>query len=543
MPRQNVLIDAGLTPRSYDLMGDGEPGRVYDEEVFHYFLAIERKRSERSHSSFSLLLVELKKEAGVRKRIARDVADRLFPGLWLCLRETDFVGWYREGWVAGAVLTQLAHTPAPDFTRQLSQRPSRVLRALLPDVADFLQVSSYQFPAHADVLSEPLSFIPSSSRARTGNRRRDQPSVSRGFDVRSDRLRFINEDLFKGALIRDRQRADRSDQSFVLLLVMLEEKSGADSLWIWEPIIEALTAAKRETDVLGWFDRGSVIGVILTEIRGSVAASIRGIDARVRQEIVKRLRAEMVDGVSIRFHAHPELGSSKGESSPVDKLLPELSSRQDRAKAYDTIKRGLDVIGSLMLLGTLSPLFLVIAVLVKLNSPGPVLFRQTRLRETLKPFAMLKFRTMYANAGDTPHQEYVSWFIKSSDEAKDRDKARQHFKLTEDPRVTPIGRLLRKTSLDELPQLWNVLRGDMSLVGPRPPLPYEVEHYKRWHYRRVLEAKPGITGLWQVAGRSRTTFEEMVRLDIRYARTRSLRRDLKILIATPAAVIGGEGAC
>jgi len=113
----------------------------------------------------------------------------------------------------------------------------------------------------------------------------------------------------------------------------------------------------------------------------------------------------------------------------------------------------------------------------------------------------------------------------------------------DDPRVTPIGRILRKTSLDELPQLWNVLRGDMSLVGPRPPVPDELEQYQRWHQRRVLDAKPGITGLWQVSGRSRTTFDDMVRLDIRYAQRRSLWNDLKILLATPGAVISGKGAC
>jgi lipopolysaccharide/colanic/teichoic acid biosynthesis glycosyltransferase len=117
------------------------------------------------------------------------------------------------------------------------------------------------------------------------------------------------------------------------------------------------------------------------------------------------------------------------------------------------------------------------------------------------------------------------------------------FKLTNDTRITPIGHILRKTSLDELPQLWNVVIGEMSLVGPRPPLKYEVDQYKGWHLRRVLDAKPGVTGLWQVTGRSRTTFDEMVRLDLRYVRTYSLWTDLKILLATPRAVIAGKGAC
>jgi lipopolysaccharide/colanic/teichoic acid biosynthesis glycosyltransferase len=117
------------------------------------------------------------------------------------------------------------------------------------------------------------------------------------------------------------------------------------------------------------------------------------------------------------------------------------------------------------------------------------------------------------------------------------------FKIKSDPRITPIGHFLRKTSLDELPQLWNVFRGEMSLVGPRPPLQYELDQYRSWHWRRVLEAKPGMTGLWQVEGRSRTTFDEMVRLDLRYVRTRSLWTDLRILLATPRAVVTGKGAC
>src|SRR2546430_12248987 len=160
----------------------------------------------------------------------------------------------------------------------------------------------------------------------------------------------------------------------------------------------------------------------------------------------------------------------------------------------------------------------------------------------MKPFTMLKFRTMRWDVDHRPHHEFVRRFINVSGQVQDPGNNR-FFKVTNGPRVTPVGGILRKMSLDELPQLWNVLRGDMSLVGPRPPLPYELEQYKPWHCRRVLEAKPGITGLWQVAGRSRTTFDEMVRLDLRYAKTYSLRTDLKILLATPRAVISGKGAC
>jgi lipopolysaccharide/colanic/teichoic acid biosynthesis glycosyltransferase len=159
----------------------------------------------------------------------------------------------------------------------------------------------------------------------------------------------------------------------------------------------------------------------------------------------------------------------------------------------------------------------------------------------MKSFKMLKFRTMHQNVDETLHHDYVTKFINANVAATDTATPGV-FKMTNDPRITPIGHFLRKTSLDELPQLWNVLRGDMSLVGPRPPIPYELEQYQPWHCRRLLDAKPGITGLWQVTGRSRTTFNEMVRLDLRYARTCSLWTDVKILLATPAAVISGKGA-
>ncbi|MPZ20438.1 MAG: sugar transferase [Luteitalea sp.] len=212
-----------------------------------------------------------------------------------------------------------------------------------------------------------------------------------------------------------------------------------------------------------------------------------------------------------------------------------------RLPLWSTAKRTLDIIGSATLLVLMSPILLLAALFVKLTSPGPILFRQERIGYMATPFTMLKFRTMQVNNDPALHRQYVTDFIKFANHARASNDAAP-FKIDNDPRTTAIGRLLRRTSMDELPQLWNVLRGDMSLVGPRPPIAYELEHYQPWHWRRVLEAKPGLTGLWQVTGRSRTTFDEMVRLDLRYARAKSLWLDLKILLATPRAVITGRGA-
>ena len=209
------------------------------------------------------------------------------------------------------------------------------------------------------------------------------------------------------------------------------------------------------------------------------------------------------------------------------------------------LKRMIDVAGSLLLLAALSPVFLLIAAAIKLTSRGPILFRQKRIGEHGTPFTFLKFRSMYLNNDPSEHKEYVRQLIAGQAEKKSNGTAGAGavFKLTNDPRITPVGRVLRRSSLDELPQLINVLCGEMSLVGPRPPVPYEVEAYATWHRRRLLEAKPGITGLWQVYGRSRVEFDDMVRLDLRYARDRSPLLDLMILLQTPKAVMNGDGAC
>ena len=196
-----------------------------------------------------------------------------------------------------------------------------------------------------------------------------------------------------------------------------------------------------------------------------------------------------------------------------------------------------------MALITLSPVFLLLAVLVKLTSNGPIFFRQQRVGRYGIPFEFLKFRSMYASTDAAIHKEYVKKFIAGkATPAGSSPETKVTYKLTNDPRVTWIGRIMRRTSLDEIPQFWNVLEGKMSLVGPRPPIPYELETYDIWHRRRLLESRPGITGLWQVHGRSKTTFDEMVRLDLKYSRIWSPMLDVKILLQTPRAVFSGDGA-
>jgi lipopolysaccharide/colanic/teichoic acid biosynthesis glycosyltransferase len=190
----------------------------------------------------------------------------------------------------------------------------------------------------------------------------------------------------------------------------------------------------------------------------------------------------------------------------------------------------------------LSPLFIAIAVVIKLMSKGPVFFKQVRVGQYGVKFTFLKFRSMYSQSNPKIHQDFVRRLISGKEDCTVPDNNRGVYKIQNDPRVTLVGRFLRKTSLDELPQFFNVLKGEMSLVGPRPPIPYEVDAYEIWHRRRFLGVKPGITGLWQVEGRSRIKFDEMVRLDLRYALTWSPWLDIKILLRTPHAVLRGNGA-
>ncbi len=204
-------------------------------------------------------------------------------------------------------------------------------------------------------------------------------------------------------------------------------------------------------------------------------------------------------------------------------------------------KRAVDLVGAILLLLVFSPIWLVVAIAIKATSRGPVIFRQQRVGAGGVPFTVLKFRTMQDGSPDDAHRDFVTRFI-LGDVSDDQQTTGAAYKLNGDGRITSVGRILRKLSIDEVPQLLNVIRGDMSLVGPRPPLAYEVDHYEPWQLER-LTARPGITGLWQVSGRNRVTHDQMCKLDIEYIRTWSLAKDLQIMVRTPwVMLVDGGGA-
>jgi lipopolysaccharide/colanic/teichoic acid biosynthesis glycosyltransferase len=355
----------------------------------------------------------------------------------------------------------------------------------------------------------------------------------------------LHEDAFVSMLYLERRRAERAQKRFVLMLVDTKSAiSDGQKNRTLAKLTGALLSVTRETDIVGWYLEDHLIGVICTEVGNAKPKTVRGkMLEKVKTALVEALPAEKVSKMTVSFHFFPEEGEESGTDHSANNILyPDLSRTEESRKFALGIKRSMDIIGSAAALVLLSPIFGAVSLAIKLTSKGPVLFKQQRLAQYGKKFTLLKFRSMRTDCDARIHEEYVIQFIGGQLQGSSQGGEKPMFKIQEDPRVTRVGRFLRRTSLDELPQFWNVLVGNMSLVGPRPPLPYEFKAYDLWHRRRVLEIKPGITGLWQVEGRSRTRFDDMVRLDLKYARGWSIWLDLKILAQTPVAVIQGEGA-
>lgn len=356
---------------------------------------------------------------------------------------------------------------------------------------------------------------------------------------------ILNGEAFRRTIALERKRSERSRKPFMLMLLDLganlsSEKNGKTL----DKILAALALSTRETDITGWYADGCVIGVVFTEIgidEGNTVPTT--IITRVTDTLRGSLMWEQFNQLNISFHVFPEdwdIDDNDRPSNPT--LYPDLSQRDETRKSFRVTKRMMDIALSFLSLVLLAPVFLIIAAAIKMTSKGPVFFRQRRMGQYGKSFVFLKFRSMYVNNDAGVHREYVKQLIAGKAAKNSDGNGEGVYKLTKDPRITTVGAFLRKTSLDEIPQFLNVLKGEMSLVGPRPPVPYEVEAYDIWHRRRLLEAKPGITGLWQVCGRSRVKFDDMVRLDLHYARTWSPWMDIKILARTPGAVVLGEGA-
>jgi lipopolysaccharide/colanic/teichoic acid biosynthesis glycosyltransferase len=348
-------------------------------------------------------------------------------------------------------------------------------------------------------------------------------------DAKPDGL--LSRTEFLRMVQREKRRTDRSHSALSLALLTVDANGGSTL----QDMLEKVSTMVRETDYLTATD-DQCVAVLLPDTG----------DAGLRSFLDKVALSRNSQGAQMIGATYPD--------AAFDRLIAERLGTPRSRHAADAdepspvrshgypAKRALDVLGALVALVLLSPLMLISALLIKLTSPGPAVFRQTRIGQGGAPFVMYKFRSMRTDMDDRAHREFVAKLIDGKAPPAGNGAPAGVFKMKADPRITAIGRFIRKTSIDELPQFYNVLKGDMSLVGPRPPVPYEAEKYKAWHRRRVFELKPGLTGIWQVEGRSRVSFDDMVRMDLRYLQRCSLRFDLALLLRTVLVVLTCEGA-
>ncbi len=353
---------------------------------------------------------------------------------------------------------------------------------------------------------------------------------------------FLPKEIFRKIIDRERDRANRTGEVFSLVVFVLqdnEEKQETLAL-----LADTLSPRVRSIDAIGWLDLQHV-GILLPETKSEgahmfackISQEALTVKAKLGYEIFTYPSEKLTDPQKIPLYVLS--GKNDHKSNRMSTGYGRFLSKTQRNVDYifslskRLLKRGFDVFGSIIFLLIFSPLFLAIAALIKIVSPGPVFYKQQRIGYAGQPFTFLKFRTMRLNAKTQEHQDYLASLINGASDENESEVPMS--KLDHDPQIIPCGGLLRKSCLDELPQLFNVLHGEMSLVGPRPPIPYEVKEYHTWHRGR-FNALPGMTGLWQVSGKNKLSFREMVRLDIRYARERSLWVDIKILFRTPLAI-------
>jgi lipopolysaccharide/colanic/teichoic acid biosynthesis glycosyltransferase len=363
---------------------------------------------------------------------------------------------------------------------------------------------------------------------------------------------IVSRDEFHRLLARERARSDRNSHAFSLVVF---RTSGAPSNLV-RRVAELLRDQRRLTDDVGWVDPPD-LGVLLPDTPAAgarrFAEKMHAVLQKGSCDVEDRIYTYQGNSDDSSMWAPPPRSTDRGQAeaatgSPAALVEPQPANQVALAptrstpivrvedlrtfflKPLPTWKRAMDIVLSALMLLILAPVYAAVAIAVHLSGPGPIIFRQPRAGPGGKPFTFYKFRTMVPNA------EALKATLRVVNEAEG-----PVFKMRNDPRVTSVGRVLRRTSLDELPQLWNVLKGDMSLVGPRPPTLDEIPSYEPWQNRR-LELTGGITGIWQTSGRHQVGFTDWMRMDVQYSNHRSLGMDVKLLAKTVWAVFSGRGA-
>lgn len=492
------------------------PQGITQSDELRAQLGLELDRANRYGHSFALIVFHCSNVAAHGITVSK-----LAKALNHRLRETDSFGWYGSNEMA-AILPYATLSNATQIGQSICDI------AGIPAPGSF---TAYSYPHQwlatkstpSTAVSQPENIPPATLPGDTQTQEQLPPSLLRG-------------DQFKRALDKEIMRALLNGHDLSLLIFNANNLTGQESSV--STFAHNLSNRLREVDQFGWYEEGK-IGVLLPSASHDAAI-------KLGQSIceLNHLSAEgMVTVYTYPSHwtpDHPSPSPPKNnrpltkaadfDCRQGDALATPPSEIEDFiAKPIPTWKRALDVSVSLCGIILLSPLFLLVAIGIRKSSRGPIFFRQTRIGYKRKPFTLLKFRSMHAHADAEKHRKFMKRLITTNADTP-------NTKIETDERIFPLGLFLRKTSIDELPQLFNVLKGEMSLVGPRPCLDYEADEYLQWHTQR-FHILPGITGLWQVSGKNRLSFKQMIRLDIQYAKKLSFWRDVSILVKTIPAMI------
>lgn len=457
----------------------------------------ERKREIVSGRACTLVTVILNsRSADYRNRVSR----YLFV-LSTSIRRTDCIGWIDEGKTIGVLFTSV------DVSQQ--RHLNQLFEKKLRDAGFGSELLTFEHSRPDQSWAFALS-------ARSGVELLDGDAKGR---EGSAFLRYCRDGVEHRAALRETPMA--SSQAYVARVI-------SQKVLVRVKTVGARAEKQRRTATT---DSGSVV---LTQTRGTTEEPDAGKHGYSSEKEATLGNLKAPDPFNWRVELERIRGTVLTGSDPVG-----------GSELQQYIKRGADVAISLVAILMLFPILCAIACGVRLSSPGPILFRQKRVGKNGKEFEFLKFRSMKHGSDTSVHEKFVSDLMAletgtASEQLSSTPK--NVYKMVNDSRITRFGTFIRKTSLDELPQLWNVIQGQMSLVGPRPPIPYEVDRYAPWHLERLMHVKPGITGLWQVEGRSRVSFNEMVRMDIRYGRNVNLWTDLHLMVRTVSVVLRMTGA-
>lgn len=548
----------------------------YPEEYFHKILVFERKRNERSNNSLLIMFLDISNfESGFTKL---RIANKLIKMLSIFTREIDIKGWYKKDNTLAILYTEIADVGSEFFRSRMYENISEVLK---PEEVKLISITCLSFPedlkrnkrvieksehTNSTRANEKLPISSSIAEKETGistktpfkmgdscpvyepqfavknstntDNTRKRTKISKNILFKKD-YTFYPEEYFRKMLVLERKRSERSNNSFIIMFLDVSNfKNGFTKHRVTNKLCKMLSQNTREIDIKGWYKKNNTLGILYTEINDIESEFLK---SRMYENISKTLKPDSAKLISITCLSFPEDFKKKPDIESEQNAIVYNLSRSHFCKQIALFfKRQIDILGGLTALILSAPLFIVIPILIKLTSKGPVFYKQKRIGKYGKSFTLLKFRTMRVDNNPSIDQHYIKKYIAGQKE--ESVKNNDAYKIKDDPRVTKIGKFLRKSSLDGLPQLINVLIGHMSLVGPRPAIQYEVDEYDMWHKRRVIEVKPGITGIWQVKGRSVTDFDNMVRMDIQYIKRWTPVMDLKLILQVPLVLFKTKGA-